>query len=848
MDLRGRTAVPWLVGLAAVVIAFTLGHAYGPSDAKPDEPRRSAADASPATPGVPIPHPDASARANADHQPSTTTPDTTPKEDKKTSMPPPQDGVSAGWSDWVFATGQGLSGLLKDAKWVLLILIVLFVARLELTALLGALASRVKSSRMEVSFQGAGGFQVKFDSPSDTPGQVTISSAGSALDLDDTARLDPAALSNIAEHITFAYTSEAAVSWARRDPEKAAAATEARDRARKCLDDALNDANARGIPVALVGYATALEEARFLAAESLAELYDRDQRLSSAAASLKGTDRNVVLCALGVARALRSEWLLAENVLEPLVTPDPPYLPAAGTYLCSRYNRLVMEVFGQQPAAAQPMTATEFLNALSVLTDRLRRAAGAGPWQGPQAGYQQRELYCCLGIVLSSAAEVAPADERTKWLTLAEQTLKRCTLDVLGEPPMPRDFNNYADLLRQLGQPERALAAIEQARRCPTQWDPAYAETYALILHQLKRRIESLLAIQEYDEQRAIASNPSDLKQYLLNQLLHAQLLFRHMQADGVNDMHRIIEILERARHVLQENAARLSPPDVLELNRSLDEALGDAYLQTVWDVRLAEEAFGRVATYGGTPESTWRHTLSLARGHLRLAKLNRQNYDSNSATEERRRAERLLDDHTKMVDVVPIASPASKQAHDRLLLHFDRMDALHELAYEALQQGDVAVAQPLPAAIDELFRALQGALIREPPGFTHEHEQLVGRLRHAECRQNCLKGRLVAAHASSWTPALVAEVQARFAEARHGHAPWNEHMDLQLGQILMDAALRGEGDLARWHELAMAAFERVMLSDDRAHRQDAMRAYAEALQQRGAILDRQRSLNAKRS
>jgi hypothetical protein len=123
----------------------------------------------------------------------------------------------------------------------------------------------------------------------------------------------------------------------------------------------------------------------------------------------------------------------------------------------------------------------------------------------------QHDFYQTVGGVTSTLAELLPDRARRQWLERAKPYFERCTKAfgpaTAREDPRFNDFSNYVDLLRKLGEWQEALYWINRAHQAaPKPGSPFPTEARAMIFAGMKHRIESLHAIQEYDEPQALAA------------------------------------------------------------------------------------------------------------------------------------------------------------------------------------------------------------------------------------------------------------------------------------------------------------------------------------------------------
>ena len=785
--------------------------------------------------------------------------------------------------------GSGTSEFLSKTQWALLLLLLIVICRKGLKGIATALAGRFETAE-GIEFQ-AKGVQIKLEGPVAAPGQVNVSLFASALDIEPAASTaSGVALGWIEEHLTVEVSWRRASQWANDEREKNAREPlkKKRDEALKTLADLLKEekpANDESFELQLVEhilrYATALERYRYVDEEQLKALLENEhvqavvKSIRTKGNSPDGPRIHYLYHAVGITYALERRWTESEVALSWMIEPRVKYLPAARMLLCSRYHGFIRKLLAEGAQEEKPNPeefASDFLQTCNHLKDetdrKLRQGANADD------AFYAREFFSAAGTTLSMIAEILPS-RREELLKSAEDFLRRCTEKMADGGPSADDFNNYADLLRQRERWDEGLAAMKLARqeieKEGVEWPPDFAETNALIFAGGKRLLESLLAIDEYDKKQALGAwgrkDYSGFVKYLENQVIRAKLVFRFMRGGGegeagdgtasptipVSDIYTVIRILNCARDLLDHRKQSL--PDKTRchlLEQSLNDALGDAYLQTLWMVDEAQEAFDRSQRVGGQlqskewPEARWRRRVALASGRLRLAQLQRQNFNLGIATKQRKMAADLLATDPDMHRDLPLDAVGDRRLHSRILLYLDLLEASQDLASECFHQDGLENAQNLLDGPIEKLLATVGAVGADQTALSvlgaEFGKVVVPRWRFAERRKFYLQARLTAARSKQpLTEKIVADVEQKYVLARGGDGLWTQRVDLACGQFLLGAALAGEGNVESWYERALAKFEQVMASTDPTYRREAMHAYAAAVNQRPAVRRRRR-------
>jgi hypothetical protein len=746
---------------------------------------------------------------------------------------------------------------LNETKWALILVAVLFAFRKELRRLLEALGSRFESSDIDIHLEGKN-LGIKLEGPAaERPGTVTVSLLKSALSLEIDGESERATdFDRIVEPDEFLVSQEATKAWA---DSPAAQATIADLKIKRAeLEKQANGSNAPALEAALYDYIRHLEQSRFLDASALLTIMGSSPRVSTLiAAQCKQPGGRVLACAMGIAYAVKRDWQKGLDAVRPLIEPKIEHRSAFATYLCCNANLFMKNVAEQGSLQSSRAAVQAFLeHAWQTYEQQFKPGEpnGFGTKDPELESFYAREFDCFFGSVLSTLAEFGLVAGRSAWLDRADSFLLRCTTEPSA---LARDFNNYADLMRQREKYEEAVGYMEKARAAMPDWDPDYAETQALILERLGRRLESLLAIRAYSSNSAFLRGDVYLASYIKNQLTYAKLVFRYMRkaptgiADrtvDVNDMGTVVAILEDAADTLALGKDSLTKEDFARLDVLIAEARGEAYLQTLWGVDEAADCFAKLTLckYDEPEESPWRRTIALARGRIRLARLEWQNLNQGRAKRQRRLAVTLLENCETMPAPVPLARGDEGKRRTRAFLCLDLLEANLDLADAWLmEENSDAAGELAQGTIASLLQKLglvsddtQTALALD----TADKVRLEKGLHTADRRWRYLQGRVAAAIAPI-DAAVVTRVQKHFVAARTGEPAWTEKVDLALGQFLQQAALSGEGEIVAWHELALRTFETVMQSADKERRREAARAYGDAVQRYNGVLERSRKL-----
>ena len=760
---------------------------------------------------------------------------------------------------------------IKDTAWAFVLVGVLIAFGDPLGALLVTVGSRLGTSNVTFEVKNV---TVKLEAPVDPPGHVDVSLLSSALELDLDSPLGSASeadpIGEIRDYLTVTLGNNERDEWART---AGAAAVEQMRLARSAFANVLEDAKSTSAEkgASLRAFAAALAACRFVEADWLTRADERRSLEALLEACPHDADHVLVYHSLGKAHADGGAWEAGERALEWLIVPTPARrLEAAATFISCRYNAFVQRSLDADTGTIPPDELEPFAEGLWNLCERLdaemRTALSGNRIDNPSL--EERRLNSNIGGVLSTMANAMPKGQRAHWLSKAEPFLKRCTETIGNAPPSPNDFNNYADLLRQLGRYREAFAALATTRAMCPDWDPCYADTEARTLYDAGRLLDSLLALEEYDETKALASAwpATNLAQVIDNQIFRAKLVYHCARKQRLSDVDSVIDILEGVDRAVYRNRKLLEsarcgdqtePPrnQFERLDRLLADALGDAYLQAWGRVDDAERLYDRAQGYlGVAPESRWNWQVKLAQGNLRQAQLDRQSLDSGQARQRRDRAAKWLASSASIYSDVPLKGTdiGDLRLRSRLKVFLALLEANQRLASESLRQEDVKAAKDLSdGVLSTLLTTMRTARSDARSARILQSAALLDRIDEAEARQLYVQGRVLAADpACQMTDALAQTLHSKLASALalSKNVRWRERVALTLGSLLMRAALEGEGDLVGWQERALHFFEMALGSTEPGNRAEALRAYADAVQNRRAVVNRARELQRRKT
>jgi len=754
------------------------------------------------------------------------------------------DWFSAQWN----ALTQFLSGLkdfLTDNNWPLILLAFLILYRERLSQLLASLERRGLSV-------GVPPFTLTLNEVATEPPLPSVAFAPSPLALEPPVSEETAAgavLSDLKPQLEFTVSGTVARVWRTTAKGKPLAdrMTETWNLLEKGCREGCADLSER-----LLAFCRALEASRYLEAGKLLDLSNRCPPLhdlldARKAATPATVEDRLILCCLGTALAQQEQWKEAFKVLTPLdPTKGPsPYLPAADIYLVALYNREIAQTIESDEdwpdlQSLQTKIVPHVEPLAKAIDDAYWPSFGIAPCNAP---YYRREFHCTVGSILSLIAELSGAD-REPLLTQAEKYLLKCTETIEGEPPTSRDYNNLADLYRQLKRFDEGLAEFEKARSEEPP-NPILYDTRAQIFNDSGRYLESLLAIQEYTRAHAAKAPADYLAQYIRNQMLHAKLRYRMIERTGTGEIDSVVQILDGAREFLESRRGTFPAEEYPDLRGKVVEMLGYAYLAKGDVVEKAESLFQSLETAteaNRKSERRWRRQIALARGHVASSRSERKQLSPQRALRHLKSAKQILQATPQWRADYPIDDGKVSQwrRSRRLRSHLDAMAANVALAEECLQVGETSEAQTLAEEpISDLVHdvrtnlddpKLQGALASD---LATVRTTLV----RLEALQNFILGRALlrtnplATDLASFDRALFCLDHARSLDpdlAALGN--------IEAGFALVNAAFHGQGPLVRWYDRGVADLEGAVQRGDTTIRAEALRVLACVYGQRAAV------------
>ena len=777
------------------------------------------------------------------------TPSSTPTP-TATSTPPETSGAAI---DKAIRITDTVRDFLKEGvTWVLALLVLAFVFRKPLSGVVAKIPDLVGSRGLTVD---VGTFKVTLsERPVDTAPDVTTSFSRSPFELSkETLAPGWATLGDIAPQIRFQVSDY--VGRYRKDHGFQEPA-ERMEKARTALDKACVER--AGVRKALEDFASALEESRFLEADSLVDRISEEPLATQVKNIQDPTDFTangkdfLILHCLGIAHAQRSKWKVALEFFDRVVkkTGSASYLPASDGWLSASYNYLIEST----PHVDLP----KFLADVQALLERSQQALDAigtdqGAWRqkfpSTQASvdYYRRELSKSIGTIYSILADYSEK-QREPFLERARVALAKCTEASVLDPPSPLDLNNLADLYRQWGNfPEAHRQMDEAIRNSPP--DPTFHNTRAMIYRDQGEPLRGMLSLEEYGEKEARDADAHDLyqdvEQYVDNLILEAKLA---AAIEGGRAL--AINVLERARKFLVGLPAKtLQSIATDRLRAEILELLGVAYLQTPGNENRAAETFlGLYALPSTDPEVALRRRLDLVNAFIQLAKSQRRTFSSQAAGHWKAANERAAGS-AAAAKALDLGSGALTARTRHLRLCLDTLVTNHALAEEGFWEEMFKPAQSIVTdAVDDLLRSLRDALkdqdLRNALGS--ECGKIESQLDIQEAQRNFLWGRiLIHSDPGFESPALLRDVETSFSAARNNDPELNCLIDLEFGETLLAMALAGKGDVESLYDRAVASLQIATTRNAPALRNETMKALREAYARRGEVM---RKANASKS
>jgi tetratricopeptide (TPR) repeat protein len=804
-------------------------------------------------------------------QDSTPTPAPNPDKPKSDNESKAPSGVDA------FVKGtKAVEDLFKNVlgTWAVVVILFLLLFYRRLADLLVALTDAIRDRGVTLDVGTIVKVQVAERSV-DGPDEGMRLFSRSPLEIDeDTVRDRSSVLSEVMPQIEFPVSDYAAQGWSGRNDRTKATAAAMRD-ARAALDDACRMTQSReDVRAALVSFVKLQEAARFLEAEEFGELLTHHPSLKNAVEQIDPVngDGFLVLHCAGVAYAQRGDWTAAMAMLNRITWRGdvPWYVPAGDTWLACAYGEYLQKSQESAPGLDLDSAPTFFGPVVELLRKgRLLIAAMGGEnWEAfPSASagrsYYRRELLKVLGGIASIVGEYSTdAGQRRTYYDEAEKALTECATTIDGDPPSPLDHNNLADLYWQIGDfakdggkltdgtdyyrkaHDRLNVAFDAATKAGQAPDPIFYNTRAIIFLRQRQPLEGLLALQQYGEAEARGGERQDVEQYIENQILAAKLAFALDPGTGEPDLWWTTRILEGARRFLGEQLSRLGKPAADKLQIEIEELLGFAYLRLPRGEDRAVEAFDRFFPLDGgkaSGEVRWRCRLGRAKALTRLARSQRRQFSAEVAAQHRRRAHADLANVAGAIEPFGLSlavPPRRRSRHFRLRL--DTVIVVQALAEESFIEGERRAAQDLLEAENTILVSLRTALADDPQLRTALAEDLTeikAQLRLCEAQRSFLLGRLLIRSDPSFSDAgLIDKVDANFCAARGINPDLECRIDLEFGELLLEAALAGKGEARSLYRRAVSSLQLAATHDAPALRAVTIRALTDAYARRGAL------------
>jgi hypothetical protein len=750
---------------------------------------------------------------------------------------------------------QFISGVLS---WAVVTVILLIVFRAQFTELLKSLISAIHDRGVQLDLGTVMKLQVTeppIDSVEELPG-----ASESPFDLpDDSSASDVAALREIAPQLGFDISDS--VGRYHKDDDHGRPALEMRA-AREALRGLCETPRHTDVElrIALVGFARRFEAARFLEGRRFAEMLNEHAALRNMVNGLptvdpvREADNFVVLMAVATAYAQEGRnWVGARAALERIALKDrgPWYLPAGALWTSCEYLAYLATIDGD----FDPEAYFGKVDELAAVGTAFVEAIKAGPWPhglGAPHAYYIREALKGLGFVLSIAAEYAvDRTQRGDLLRRSEKLLEDCAQDMPSEAASAIDFNNLADLFRQVAvftkpdKPDVAddyyRKALDYSLRAIDRRDPAFFHTRALIFYNQGRIGESLETLASYRAEEADQGDPQDLTQYIENQIFAAKLLWRAGTDGEPPDWERLVWTLERAMAFVERRRNRWGVSQADRTIAEIHQMLGFAYLQWPGHESKAITAINHLFDLEHVKIPVVSHTRSrLYRGQARTrwARTQRRQFTRGSAASARKDAATdLMAAAGRIRPIIekPQAGGAAEQRTWRLAL--DIAVALQSLADERFVAEERAAVRELTDEQGKILSCVRAARL-DGTIVGDDQRQVFERLDHCQMRRSFLAARVaIASDPLIADDTLIHSASVSLNEARGLDADLDCHVDIVLGELLLNAARLGKGDVAALYRAAVDCLERAIRHDAPTARTEATLALAAAYSARRSIL-----------
>lgn len=741
-------------------------------------------------------------------------------------------------------------------SWAFVALLALFFLRRPLFELLEELKSAVPTRGLSID---VGTFKLQLtERAPDGLDDVRQLFSRSPFELEDENPHDAQPLvQDIKQQLTVSVSDSVAQFWEKSD--RAAAATVAVMRSeREALAALLATApQPPQLRTAVLRFAKALEASRFREADRFAVIIESHDALAKWLDALEPADATtdeddcIILLAAGVAWQQNDCWSEAIKTMNRVAWKDekPFYKPAGAFWLGASYNHLLDSLEGAS------VESPDFEEKLHAEVDRAKVLAKAIDAQDFSAlsvqlpkGYYVREVNKDLGDVLSVVAEYLPANRRRQYLDEGTKYLEYCAQTILGEPPSPLDQNNLADLYRQLGdmanrtengwQPARTMyrkahAEIEAALAKEPK-DPAFVNTYALLLASEGRYHDAILELKRYSEETALAANAQDQKQYGDNLLLGAKLEVAAHKADDPRGVAFAIKELESLERFLEGPTHQIRQEDVDELRVELAELLAFAYLMLPRGESLALNAFERLTKLSSwRPSSTseLRSRVGYTTAILRSARQQRRYGSVAIAASLRQQAESQIAKVRALLKKLPIDAGDEERQRRNIGSWLDAMSVAQLLAEEHHASHEAGDAADMLKQVGDDVSALAAVVAADPDQRSRSaYRRIVARHALLDARLLIAKDKMLEAADT------VTNAEDRLRAARGVRGDVECLAELEQGWLRLTSARLERGDPEVDFVQAAAAFERAVGLDVASLRREAARALAVAYSMRASL------------
>jgi tetratricopeptide (TPR) repeat protein len=758
------------------------------------------------------------------------------------------------------AVGSTLSTTFKSIDWAVVTLIVLLLFRRgfkeEVPKLLEAVRNALQGGGVNFS---AGAFKLEI---TERPVEVSLDRTRLfslwPFEIDPDPALErQSLLVDIAPQVEFQASDYVATIWAITHAPERQQMERSREAFREaCIKgrffDAVNDY--------LPAFAAALEAIRFLEARELAEILtehriarDAIEKLPSGDLTAKADDYRVVHAA-GVAYAQSGRWSEARKLLDKITWRErtPYYLPCADVWLTSVYHDELQRLQKTEPDVGLVASFIDFTEALCTRGVELEQAMADPNWArsfpvSPQhSSYYQRELLKVLGTLFSILGDYAiGADKRGQNYKQSEKFLTRC-IELIGQGgPTALDHNNLADLYRQEDLCDRAQAEMDTAfELMGNKRDPAFIHTQASIYWKRRQPLRGLLQLQQYSEAEAERATPGDIEQYVENQIFAAKLAANVSETDRSSYIAMSASLLNAARSFVLKQEAVLGESSANRLRAKIEELLGFAYLELPGNEVSAADAFQRLRQIRDLTVSKatqWRWKLGHAKALTRLARVHRRRWSTQQAEPYCREAKQILGNSEQSVaDFGLDDDVALPRRAFNFALRLDTVVALQALAEESFCEGRLDESQTQTDQAGSIVESLRVSLEHDAmlkQRFGDGLGELRSQVRRYGAERSFLIGRILIRKDPGFSNAgLIDEARTNFNSARGATNELNCRIDLEFGELLLNAALGGKGDILALYEEAVAAFKRSAATNIPELQPHAVEALAEAYAQRPAV------------